>query len=223
MLITLTEKSHRGQTYCKMTTRARAIHLKHQNTRSIFFAKVVWRQLKYNLRRLQCPSLKLIYKRMQWLVSHVMAYKRQDSVNNWMWCRWKEEGIKISCSYVERSAASSDGRWRWAQEVQGSDSRLIPMRKSWERPTLSWQHQTESFITHLSVTTPSTDGSLTRTLCARPGHFLPLIPLCWQLFVRANYLTICFSSSRLSINQHVRLSVGSLPKPFWRISALVKA
>ena len=27
------------------------------------------------------------------------------------------------------------------QEVEGSASRLIPMRKSWETPTLSWQHQ----------------------------------------------------------------------------------
>ena len=30
------------------------------------------------------------------------------------------------------------------QEVEGSASRLIPMRKSWETPTLSWQHQTTS-------------------------------------------------------------------------------
>ena len=30
MLILLNQKSHRGQTHLKMTTRARAIHLKHQ-------------------------------------------------------------------------------------------------------------------------------------------------------------------------------------------------
>ena len=66
--------------------------------------------------------------------------------------------------------------YRWAVVGARSECRLIPMRKSWERPTLSWQHQTESFITHLSVTTTSTDGSLTRTLCAPSRSFSSFDP-----------------------------------------------
>ena len=77
--------------------------------------------------------------------SHVTnCYWRQNNNHNGTWRRWQiMEGIKISISSVERSGASTDRGW-WAQEVEGSDSRLIPMRKSWETPTLSWQHQTTS-------------------------------------------------------------------------------
>ena len=126
----------------------------------------------------------------------------KPNTNNWMWCRWKEDGIKMLCWAIRCF-------YRWAAAVGTRSARICLQTDSHEE-----------VVRDTDIVVTGSDWILHNTFVSHhPQHRwlsdtnplqpVPVIFLLWQLFVRGNYLTICwgFSTSPLSINQHVRQSV----------------